>query len=907
MAQNVGIVYVEVAPSATDFGKKLEGDITDGIDKSAQKGGVKLTGVLGKAFGTIGKAGLGAVGTIAGGITALAAKGGFTRALNIENAQAKLKGLGHDASSVSEIMSDALASVKGTAFGLGDAATVAATLSASGVKEGEQLTNVLKTVADTAQISGRELTDVGTIFGSVAARGKLQGDDMLQLMSSGVPVLQLLAQHLGKTSEEVSDMVSSGEIDFQTFADAMQEGLGGSALAAGDTFTGALANVKAALGRLGEGPGNVALESLRRLFNAAIPAIDAFSTRLDPLVDELSERFQPVVDKAVGLVERFAAGLEDGSVTIQDVAGDVGQLAGAFALFAGIGGNMDAITGMLDAIGSAGDSGFSTLAGKAKALPGQLQSGLSGLQQFKAYFDKDLRDALAVDGDPFANAVNRIRKGAGQVTAPIKDLGSKLSGTAFGQKVSGMASGLSTGFGKLTSAADSNLKAFGVKLSDGFSGAFGRIGDSQLAAGISTIAGKAKTAMGPVASGMGDVLGGIGEAVGPKVQAGLGKVGNLFTSFFSPGNFVKYMGVAGIVAALVAGLGMLDSSMQGQITGMIASISARAPEMLNQLNAQITGMLPGLIAQGAGIIASLMNAIGENAPELMTTAVLIVTTLVNGLAAQLPMLVPTALSMVMALVAGLASNTGQLIESGLNLLLGLVQGLMNALPQLIAQAPTIIGNLASSIGAHLPQIISTGIQILTTLAAGLVSAIPQLIAQIPAIIGRLKNAFTSTDWGAVGLNIIRGIADGVKNAAGQLVDAAVGAAEDALNWVKSKLGIHSPSRVFRDQVGVMIGRGMAEGITDSRGVVNSSLDEIARGLTLDGYAFGAPAPSATGAAARYAQDADTAAGDTDAQLLAELLDELKALHEDLPYILQQMGINVDGREFGRLVRKYAVA
>ena len=107
-------------------------------------------------------------------------------------------------------MNNALASVKGTAFGLGDAATVAATLSAAGIKSGDQMTNVLKTVADTAQISGRSLTDIGTIFSSVAARGKLQGDDMLQLMSSGVPVLQLLAKHLGKTSEEVSDMVSKG-------------------------------------------------------------------------------------------------------------------------------------------------------------------------------------------------------------------------------------------------------------------------------------------------------------------------------------------------------------------------------------------------------------------------------------------------------------------------------------------------------------------------------------------------------------------------------------------------------------------------------------------------------------------------------------------------------------------------
>ena len=142
----------------------------------SQESGGSLTGTLGKAFGKIGKLGLGAIGTITGGVTALAAKGGFTRALNIENAQAKLKGLGHDANSVSEIMNNALASVKGTAFGLGDAATVAASLSAAGIASGEQMTKVLKTVADTAQISGRSLTDIGTIFGSVAARGKLQGE-----------------------------------------------------------------------------------------------------------------------------------------------------------------------------------------------------------------------------------------------------------------------------------------------------------------------------------------------------------------------------------------------------------------------------------------------------------------------------------------------------------------------------------------------------------------------------------------------------------------------------------------------------------------------------------------------------------------------------------------------------------
>ena len=744
---SIGVVYIEVAPSGKDFGKKLEGDITQAADNAAKTGGTSILGKFGGAFGKIGKVGLGAIGTIAGGITALAAKGGFQRALAIENAQAKLKGLGHDSKSIAEIMNNALASVKGTAFGLGDAATVAATLSAAGIKSGDQMTNVLKTVADTAQISGRSLTDIGTIFSSVAARGKLQGDDMLQLMSSGVPVLQLLAKHLGKTSEEVSDMVSKGKIDFQTFADSMQEGLGGAALAAGDTFSGALANVKAALSRLGEGPGKLALESLRKTFNAAIPAVDALSSQLTPFVEQLNGKLTPYVDRAVKLIEQFSQGLQDGSITVQDIAGSLGQLAGAFALFAGVGGNVDKITNVFDTLGN---------------------------------------------------------------------------------------------------------------------------------------------------------------MVGPKVQTGLGKIGSLFGSFFSPGNFMKYMGIAGIIAALVAGLGMLDQSMQGQLFAMIGQLSAQLPTLLQQLNMQITASLPAMLAQGAAILTALMNAISTNAPQLMTTAVLIVTTLVNGLASQLPTLLPAALNMIMALVNGLASNAGQLLNSGMQLLLGLAQGLMNALPQLIAQAPTIIGNLVQSIAANLPQILQTGVKILVTLANGLASAIPQLIGKIPAIVRSIWNGFTSVNWGEVGMNIITGIASGVTSAAGKLVDAAVGAAKDALNWVKDKLGIHSPSRVFRDQVGVMIGRGMAEGIDQSQRIVNRSLDRIAAGLTLDDHSFGSPSIGTIGGGTGMLRDGNEQASMQTA-LLEQLLAALVALHADIPTMLQALGVEVDGREVGRLIRKYANA
>ena len=142
---------------------------------------------------------------------------------------------------------------------------------------------------------------------------------------------------------------------------------------------------------------------------------------------------------------------------------------------------------------------------------------------------------------------------------------------------------------------------------------------------------------------------------------------------------------------------------------------------------------------------------------------------------------------------------------------GLAGGIGNSIPLVAAEAPEIIGKLASTIITNLPKILTTGVQIITKLAVGLVKGIPALLGKIPSMISQIKNAFTSVDWGGVGTNIIKGIARGLSDAAGAIVDAAKSAANKALDAAKSFLGIHSPSRVFRDQVGKMMALGMGIG------------------------------------------------------------------------------------------------
>jgi septal ring factor EnvC (AmiA/AmiB activator) len=92
---------------------------------------------------------------------------------------------------------------------------------------------------------------------------------------------------------------------------------------------------------------------------------------------------------------------------------------------------------------------------------------------------------------------------------------------------------------------------------------------------------------------------------------------------------------------------------------------------------------------------------------------------------------------------------------------------------------------------------------------------------------------TIASWKAVGEAIIDGIKEGVLNAAKRLARAVVDAAKAALDAAKKFLGVKSPSTVFRDQVGLMIGAGMAEGIKDSSSLVDAAMSQLSKKMTAD--------------------------------------------------------------------------
>ncbi|GFK19196.1 tape measure protein [Corynebacterium glutamicum] len=272
------------------------GDEQDSVAEKSRGLGDKLMSGLGKV-GTGALLGVGAqIGsTVTEGIGTAFSKG-FSRLASIEQAQTMLEGLGNSGAQVQSIMDSAMDSVSGTAFGFGEAASMAATFSGAGIKESEELTRILSLVGDTAAITGSDFTEMGSIWTKVATSQRISTEEMNQLMDRGLGVLPELQAHYGVTADEARKMVTEGKVSFEDFSEIMENMVGGSAALMGETFSGSAANMQAALGRLGAKLLDPIYSNAPAIFGAIGEGVDRLGEHMAPLIEEFSIRFGPMIE-----------------------------------------------------------------------------------------------------------------------------------------------------------------------------------------------------------------------------------------------------------------------------------------------------------------------------------------------------------------------------------------------------------------------------------------------------------------------------------------------------------------------------------------------------------------------------------------------------------------------------------
>lgn len=251
------------------------------------------------------------VGFVTGGII----NGGKRRAMNLENANFQLQGLLKNEEAVAAVMQNVSDAVDGTAYSLDAAAKVASQLAASGMKAGDQMFSALRGVAGVAAMTNSSYEDIGRIFTQVAGQGRMMGDQLLQLSGRGMNAAATLASYLTKigdgtkyTEAQIRDMVSKGQISFDTFAAAMDDAFGEHAKAANSTFEGALSNIKSALGRIGADfikPLIAQNGPFVNLFNAIRKKVNQIHEITKPIAEWTTKTIGNMVNKLAGFLEKL--------------------------------------------------------------------------------------------------------------------------------------------------------------------------------------------------------------------------------------------------------------------------------------------------------------------------------------------------------------------------------------------------------------------------------------------------------------------------------------------------------------------------------------------------------------------------------------------------------------------------
>lgn len=257
------------------------------------------------------------------------------------------------------------------------------------------------------------------------------------------------------------------------------------------------------------------------------------------------------------------------------------------------------------------------------------------------------------------------------------------------------------------------------------------------------------------------------------------------------------------------------------------------------------------------------------------------------------------LSNVGTFISQLPSNVGSWLSGAVSAAASFVgrmaSNAVNAGSRFLSSIGSYISQVPGRIGAGLSGAISAVGSFASSMASGALRAGQQFLSNLVNTLASIPGRMVS-----IGSQIVQGIISGITGSIGKVGSAILGGVKDAISDVKNFLGIHSPSRLFRDQIGRNIGLGLAQGISNSQAAVMSSMNGMASDIA--STRFTTPDVATGYGLSPTRASASTGGEPLSGELLGELLSELRALHADMPLIMEKLGIEVDGRELGRVIR-----
>lgn len=273
------------------------------------------------------------------------------------------------------------------------------------------------------------------------------------------------------------------------------------------------------------------------------------------------------------------------------------------------------------------------------------------------------------------------------------------------------------------------------------------------------------------------------------------------------------------IGTLAAGVGLL--AFAAGLTALAIAGTAGAAALTLAVTA-ILGLIPlALKMVGQGIVA-FADVIGNAGPTFVKAIVTVLTALIDAIIKVTPKVIKLLDVMLTELLKLLVKYVPKLVMAGIDIILALLKGVADNIGKIVTVATDIIVNFMAGIAKNLPRIIQSGIDLMLAFINGIANGINNNSDKMIAAGANLMNSIINACFKAlktaiggfttIGKQLVDGLIEGLKAKMVAVSTWTENLGKSMLDSIKKVLGIHSPSRVFRDEVGAMIAQGVADGI-----------------------------------------------------------------------------------------------
>ena len=812
MAYQLAQAYVQIVPSMKGVGKAIESAF-DGPSKSVgQKAGDTAGGGFSRGFSA-------KLGVISGVASSIATKviGVFSglsgQILDASDSTQKfaqtLDFAGVGADQIKKLTTSTQEYANKTVYGIDDIRNTTAQLAANGVPNYDKLAEAAGNLNAVAGGNSETFKSVAMMLTQTAGAGKLTTENWNQL-ADAIPgasgKLQEAMLKNGAYTGNFRDAMANGEITSQEFNDAlMQLGMNDGAIKAAEstqTFEGAFGNLEATI-----------VDGAANIVNTVKPYITGAVTALG---DGIGKAMQWVNDFTGALMK--TEGVQTFANGVKSIAGAVGSVVGPFAGVIGsllgftggaysAGGAAQQLSNILGSIGGMLQSVGTFVQQNADWMQALAVAVMAGYGAFKLFsiittvvgFIKafSLADTVAAAKQWLLNAAmnaNPIMLVVTAISALVAALVWFFTQTETGRKAwAAFTSFVSSAWQKTVDAVTS----LGQNIANFFT--------QTLPNAFQSVVQWFQRLPERIGSALSNLLTAVGEWATCLAQSAW-TAGNQFVQnvvyFIThlPETIAYWLSYS--ITFVVAWVALMGQKAIDAGTQFVQN----AGTFISQLPGNIWNWLVATVTNTANWVAQMAGKASEAGSQFL-----------NNMATFISQLPGRIWAFLVNVLTGAANWAGQMASNAAQAGSSFIRNVIQFVSQLPGCIAAYLRGVISNVGAFAGQMGPGRAQRRTTVFEQ----------------HRQHARLDTGPCGVLGRNIVEGIVSGIMGSMGRVGSAILGGMNAAIANVKRMLGIHSPSRLFRDQIGMMMGLGLANGIDASARYVNASMGSMIGGLMPD--------------------------------------------------------------------------